>query len=170
MVFITHLGDWRVRMQVWRWETRAVLVHLSHWSEFPGIPRRILGRSFWIFGLKATELFSPERGEMLLDVCVCVCKVSAVVSDSLWPHGLQPIRLLCPWNSPNKNTGVDGCALLQGIFLAQGLTPRLLHHLDWHAGSLPLAPPGKPYWMYILPQSLWLKISKQSPPDFPGAK
>ena len=27
-----------------------------------------------------------------------------VVSDSLWPHGLQPTRLLCPWNSPGKNT------------------------------------------------------------------
>ena len=24
----------------------------------------------------------------------CVC---SVVSDSLWPHGLQPVRLLCPW-------------------------------------------------------------------------
>jgi len=23
----------------------------------------------------------------------------------LRPHGLQPIRLLCPWNSPGKNTG-----------------------------------------------------------------
>ena len=29
-------------------------------------------------------------------------------------------RLLCPWNSPDKNTGV-GCHLLpQGIFLSQG--------------------------------------------------
>ena len=26
-----------------------------------------------------------------------------VVSDSLWPHGLQPTRLLCPWDSPSKN-------------------------------------------------------------------
>ena len=26
----------------------------------------------------------------------------------LWPHGLQPARLLCPWDSPGKNTGV-GC-------------------------------------------------------------
>ena len=31
----------------------------------------------------------------------------SVVSDSLWPHGLQPIRLLCPWNSSGKNTRVD---------------------------------------------------------------
>ena len=31
-----------------------------------------------------------------------------VVSDSLWPHGLQPTRLLCPWDFPGKSTGV-GC-------------------------------------------------------------
>ena len=31
-----------------------------------------------------------------------------VVSDSLWPHGLKPARLLCPWDSPVKNIGV-GC-------------------------------------------------------------
>ena len=35
----------------------------------------------------------------------------SVVSDSLQPHGLQPTRLLCPWNFPGKNTGV-GCHFL----------------------------------------------------------
>ena len=33
------------------------------------------------------------------------------MSDSLLPHGLQPTRLLCPWDSPGKNTGV-GCHFL----------------------------------------------------------
>ena len=28
--------------------------------------------------------------------------------------------LLCPWDSPGKNTGVGCHALLQGIFLTQG--------------------------------------------------
>ena len=31
--------------------------------------------------------------------------------DSLWPHVLQPSRLLCPQDSPGKNTGV-GCNFL----------------------------------------------------------
>lgn len=32
-------------------------------------------------------------------VCACVCMyVYSVVFDSLWPHGLCPSRLLCPWN------------------------------------------------------------------------
>ena len=49
-----------------------------------------------------------------------------VLSDSLRPHGLQPARLLCPRHFPGKNTGVGCHFLLQGIFLAQGLTLRLL--------------------------------------------
>ena len=33
------------------------------------------------------------------------------MSSSLWPHTLQPTRLLCLWDSPGKNTGV-GCHFL----------------------------------------------------------
>ena len=44
------------------------------------------------------------------------------------PHGLYPARLLCPWDSPGKNTGVDYHFLLQGIFPTQGLNPHLLHY------------------------------------------
>ena len=41
---------------------------------------------------------------------------ASVVFASLQPHGRQPTRDLCPWNSPGKNTG-GGCHfLLQGIF------------------------------------------------------
>ena len=36
------------------------------------------------------------------------------MSSSLWPHGLQPTKLLCPWNSPGNNTGVGSHSLLQG--------------------------------------------------------
>ena len=56
-----------------------------------------------------------------------------VMSDSLGPHGLQPTRLLCPWNSPGKNTGVGSHFLLPGIFLIQGSN---LHLLPWQAGSV----------------------------------
>ena len=43
------------------------------------------------------------------------------------PHGLWPARLLCPWNSPGKNTGVGCHSLVQEIFATQGLNPGLLH-------------------------------------------
>ena len=37
----------------------------------------------------------------------------SVLSDSSQPHGLQPIRLLCPWDFPGKSTGVGCHCLLQ---------------------------------------------------------
>ena len=51
----------------------------------------------------------------------------SVMSDSLWPHGLQPTRFSCPWNSPGKNTGVGLPFPSPGIFLTQGSNPGLLH-------------------------------------------
>ena len=65
----------------------------------------------------------------------------SVLSNSLQPHGLYSARLLCPWDSPGKNTEVGCHALLQGIFSTQELNPGLLNPLDWQAGSSPLAPP-----------------------------
>ena len=38
-------------------------------------------------------------------------------------------RLLCPWDSSGKNTGVDCHALFQGIFKTQGLNLSLLQFL-----------------------------------------
>ena len=40
-----------------------------------------------------------------------VAAAASVVSNSVRPHGLQPTRLLRPWDSPGKNTGV-GCHFL----------------------------------------------------------
>ena len=73
--------------------------------------------------------------------------------------------LLCPWDSPGKNTGVGGRSLLQGLFPAQGSQlglsrcRQILYHLShegspevsagmaWKAGSLGVQknhpPPGK---------------------------
>ena len=51
---------------------------------------------------------------------VCVHSSYSVGSNFLWPHGLWPTRLLCPWNFPSKNTGVCCHFLLQGIFPTQG--------------------------------------------------
>ena len=52
--------------------------------------------------------------------------------------------LLFPWDSPGKNIGADCHALLQGIFLNQGLNLHFLCLLHWQEGCLPLSPPGKP--------------------------
>ena len=55
------------------------------------------------------------------------CELTSVVSDSLRPYGLEPARLLCPWDSPGKNTGVRSYSLLQKIFPTQQLNPSPLH-------------------------------------------
>ena len=47
---------------------------------------------------------------------------SSVVSDSLWPRGLN-----CLWNSPGRSTGVGSLSLLQGIFPTQESNWGLLH-------------------------------------------
>ena len=50
----------------------------------------------------------------------------SIMSDPLQLHGLWPNRLLCSWDFPGKNTGVDSHFLLQGIFPSQGWNPGLL--------------------------------------------
>ena len=49
-------------------------------------------------------------------------------------------------DSPGENAGVGCHVLLQGIFLTQGSNLCLLCLLNWQAGSLPLALPGKPIY------------------------
>ena len=68
----------------------------------------------------------------------------------LGPGRLQPARLLCPWNSPGKNSGVGRHSLLQEIIPTQGLNPGLLHcrQILYH-----MSHQGKP-WLcqaFILP-------------------
>ena len=46
--------------------------------------------------------------------------------DSWRTHGLQPTRLLSPWDFPGKDTGVGCHFLLQGIFPTQRSNPGLL--------------------------------------------
>ena len=114
------------------WRDSAIHIHASilpqtpppiqagtyHCSEFPVLYRRFL---------------SPSR---------------SVVSDSLQCYGLEPARLLCPWDSPGKDTGVSCHFLFQGIFPTQGSN-------QWVESTSPVIPaladrfftnkpPGKP--------------------------
>ena len=75
-------------------------------------------------------LFLPELRMSLLGtlgLMMCVCAQSLRVSDSLQLYGLQPTRLLCPWNFPGKNIGTGCHFLFQRIFPTQGSNPGLLH-------------------------------------------
>ena len=71
--------------------------------------------------------------------CIYHCCVSrSVVSDSLQPRGPWPSRLLCPQDSPGKNTRVGGHFFLQGNRPNPGIEPRSLAS---QADSLPPEPP-----------------------------
>ena len=83
-----------------------------------------------------------------------VCVLTQSCPHTLRFHRLWPARLLCPWDSPGKNTGAGCYCLLQGIFLTQSLNPGLLHRRQIlltsespgipevaHANTLGLSPP-----------------------------
>ena len=79
---------------------------------------------------------------IIRSVCVCVCVCVKLLQSclSVQPYELQPARLLCPWDSPGKNTGVACHFLLQEIYPTHGSNPgtlhcrQILHHLS-HYGS-----------------------------------
>ena len=54
--------------------------------------------------------------------------------------------LLCPWDSPGKNIGVDCQAVLQGIFSPRDLTLSLKSPAF---RQFFLTPPGKPIYIHI---------------------
>ena len=74
-----------------------------------------------VLGMDVNQLFFPFffSSEVFVQNYKSECEsVScSVVSDCLQPLGLEPARLLCPWNFPGKNTGVGCHSLLQGVFL-----------------------------------------------------
>ena len=75
-----------------------------------------------------------------------LCEVSQkVMSHSLPSHGLQPARLLCPWDFPGKHTEVACHFLLQGIFPTQGSNGHLLHLLHCREILYHLSHQGSPY-------------------------
>ena len=70
-------------------------------------------------------LTAAELSLCLIQVVMVVQSLSRI--QLLPPHILEPARLLCPWNSPGKNTGVGCHFLLQGIFPTQESNLGLLH-------------------------------------------
>ena len=80
-------------------------------------------------------------GHWLLPPFVCVQSLSpAQLIATPWTGAH-----LCPWNSPGKNTGVDGHSLLQGFFPTQGSNPGLLQSLlHWQGDFLLLCHLGSP--------------------------
>ena len=97
--------------------------------------------------LKAGAEFSVSIGwncQKLVFLRVRMSGSCSVMSDSLRPHRLYPTRLLCPWDSPGKNTGVGCHFLLQRIFPTQGSNLGLSH---WGQILYPPSHQGSPVFL-----------------------
>ena len=55
----------------------------------------------------------------------------SVVSDPQRPHGLQPSRLLRPWDFPGKSTGVGWHRLLCHSLYSHPFMTQVKYHLCW---------------------------------------
>ena len=103
----------------------------------------ILSRIVWLKineeNLTLKDRWNPSTNNTFPST-TCPPLVAVVQSLScvllLGPHGLQPSRLLCPWDFPGKNTGVGCHFLLQGILLTHGSN---LRFLNWRADFLLLS-------------------------------
>ena len=98
----------------------------SEWPQRRKMPRGSRLRMCW---RKACPPFPPpqlhpvkfaasSRACRSLQSCHCSCSVTKSCPTLYDPT--EPTRLLCPWDSPGKNTEVGCHFLLQGIFLMQG--------------------------------------------------
>ena len=82
---------------------------LLHW-QVGSLPEKLICPQR--LGIKETKpLWTNRREHFLAKNTHATTKVASVVSDSMQPHGLQPFRLIRPWDSPGKNTGA-GCHFL----------------------------------------------------------
>ena len=90
---------------------------------------RVRGKAFQVEGTASAKMLRCSDSEVA-QLCPALCD----------PVVLQPTRLLCPWDSPGRSTGVGCHCLLQGIFPTQKSNPGLSHcrqtlyHLS-HQGS-----------------------------------
>ena len=84
-----------------------------------------------ILCLKCFQFLDPEIFlSFLLLLKVGKKSASYSVCNSLRPHGLQPSRLLCPWDFSGKSTGMGCHCLLRWVQLCSSLNV-LWHCLFW---------------------------------------
>ena len=90
---VVHTGQRQTNRKLWR--SMLLLLLLSHISRVRLCATPSLGFSrqeHWSGLPFPSPMHGKEKGKWSC----------SVVSDSSWPHGLQPTRLLHPWDSPGK--------------------------------------------------------------------
>ena len=116
----TGFDPW-VRKIPWRRKWKPTPVNLPGKSHGQ---RSLVGCRLWGRTESDTTEATQQQQQFYYYYLLFIYSVScSVVPDSLQPLGLQPARLLCPWDFPGQDTGFGCHFLLQGIFLTQGSNP-----------------------------------------------
>ena len=90
--------------------------------DYHDLPKSGISSAFLMSPALAARIFTTSATcEVYICVCCCCCccccQVTSAMSDSVRPHRQQPTSLLCPWDTPDKNTGVGCHFLLQTLRL-----------------------------------------------------
>ena len=84
----------------------------------------------------------------------------SVMSDSWRPHGLPPSRLLHPWDSPGKNTGV-GCHFLLQCMKVKSES-EVAQSCPTHSNPMDCSLPGSSIHGFSR-QEFWSRVPSPSP-------
>ena len=117
--------------------TLLIVIFLKHRLSH----RSICSKIYWLFniykvkfklfgiafnGISISLLSLPMVPYALVTLLTLVIPEDSCVQPFVTLQTAAP-KLPCPWDSPDKNTGVGCHALLQGISSTQGSNPGLLH-------------------------------------------
>ena len=127
----------------WRWHSEGLIASVHTVSFHDSWETWSLENSHFYSKRYASLLSAPERSSLtslraacyrhnpkkwpgisqgsqgLVFLAQCYSVSRSVVPNSLRPHGLQPVRLLCLWDFPGKDTGVVCHFLLQCSYHTQ---------------------------------------------------
>ena len=98
-----------------QWQEQGLRKQICWVLIIPSNCPQVTGYTYGALGKPFSSLCVHAK---LLQLCPTLCD----------PRGCDPQRLLCPWDSPGKNTGIGCCALLQRIFLIQRLNLKFPHY------------------------------------------
>ena len=120
----THVYLWRIHFDIWQNQYNIVKL-----KKIKNKKKRKFTQRTPSFCLKLCTSINLKKNHFLLGL---LYSWSSSSLTSLRLHGRQKkqkafARLLCPWNSPVKNTGLGCRFLLQGNFLTQRLNLGLPH-------------------------------------------
>ena len=98
-------------------------LHLKHWLH------TVTSSKQYYHSATHTETSSHSDSPLRLFTVKFTSKVKVAQSrPTLRTYELLSARLLCPWNSPDQNTGMGSYSLLQGNLPNPGMNPGLPHY------------------------------------------